>query len=129
MTDILLVEDNPHNRAVFQTALTARGYTIHIAEDGQRALDMVEAMVPDLMILDLSLPKVDGWTVAKLVRQHTDPARASVPILALTAHAMKGDKERALESGCDGYLSKPVSPRELARTVGEMLEQRVKGAG
>lgn len=120
MAKILLVEDNPHNRTVFETALRSRGHELTVAEDGQAALDALGTFTPDLVLLDLSLPKVDGWTVARTIR--TDPSRANIPVVALTAHAMKGDRERALEAGCSGYISKPVSPRELLRTVASLVK-------
>lgn len=122
MAKILLVEDNQHNRMVFETALRSRGYELVVAEDGQKALDLLETVIPDLILLDLSLPKVDGWTVARTIRSSHDPKRARLPIVALTAHAMKGDRERALAAGCDDYVSKPVSPRQLARTVEAMVK-------
>jgi|SRR5690606_15324718 len=117
MAKILLVEDNAHNRTVFETALRQRGFELVIAEDGARALELVATTEPDLVLLDLSLPKVDGWTVARRIRADSNPRVASLPIVALTAHAMKGDRERALAAGCNEYVSKPVSPRQLARTV------------
>lgn len=120
MAKILLVEDNPHNRTVFETALRSRGHEITVAEDGQAALDALGGFTPDLVLLDLSLPKVDGWTVARAIR--ADPSRSAIPVVALTAHAMKGDRERALEAGCSGYISKPVSPRELVRTVASLVD-------
>jgi len=120
MARILLVEDNPHNQNLFLTALRHYGHEVSLAEDGARALEMLVADPPELVLLDLSIPKIDGWTVARKVRASEDPTVRDVPILALTAHAMKGDKERALEAGCTAYLSKPVSPRELARQVAKM---------
>lgn len=128
MANILLVEDNIHNRTVFETVLRSRGHEVTTAEDGAEALVKLKSLIPDLILLDLSLPKVDGWTVARTIRSDPDPRRADLPIIALTAHAMKGDRERALEAGCDGYISKPVSPRELARTVAETIEQLKKAA-
>jgi two-component system, cell cycle response regulator DivK len=120
MAKILLVEDNLHNRNVFCTALRSRGHELTVAEDGRRALELLGSFVPDLVLLDLSLPEVDGWTVARTLR--ADPETSRIPVVALTAHAMKGDRERALEAGCDGYISKPVSPRELVRTVARLVE-------
>jgi len=122
MKKILLVEDNLHNRTVFETALRSHGYDLLIAEDGERALQVVGTYLPDLVLLDLSLPKVDGWTVARTIRANANPQVSSLPIVALTAHAMKGDRERALEAGCNDYISKPVSPRQLARTVAAMVK-------
>ncbi len=123
MAHIILVEDNPHNQAVFQAVLWRRGHQVDVVEDGERALEVLAETVPDLLLLDLSIPKVDGWTVARKLRSDTRPEIQSLPILALTAHAMKGDRERALSAGCTTYLSKPVSPRELDRTVQKMLTQ------
>ena len=128
MAKILLVEDNPHNRALFVTLLESRKHEVEVAVDGKEALDMLTGPLYDLVLLDLSLPKVDGWTVARTIRGNADPARAGVPVLALTAHAMRGDRDRALEAGCDGYVSKPVSPRELARIVHKTLERARKAA-
>lgn len=128
MAKILLVEDNQHNRAVFETVLKSRGHAVEVAVDGKAALDALAVSVPDLVLLDLSLPFVDGWTVVRTIRGSTDPARSRLPVIALTAHAMRGDRERALEAGCDAYVSKPVSPRELARIVSQMLEERRSAA-
>ena len=119
MAHILLVEDNPHNQAVFQAALWRHGHRITVAADGEAALTFLRKGLPDLVLLDLSIPKIDGWTVARTIR--AEEPDANLPILALTAHAMKGDRERAIEAGCDEYLSKPVSPRELGVTIKRLL--------
>lgn len=124
MAQILLVEDNTHNQKLFLTTLRHHGHDVALAEDGAKALEQLEQQVPDIVLLDLSIPKVDGWTVARKVREHDDAALREVPILALTAHAMKGDRERALQAGCTAYLSKPVSPRELTRRVDKLLAKR-----
>lgn len=121
MAHIILVEDNPHNQAVFQAVLWRRGHRVDVVEDGDRALAVLADTTPDLLLLDLSIPKVDGWTVARKLRADPRPEMQALPILALTAHAMKGDRERALSAGCTGYLSKPVSPRELDKIVQKML--------
>ena len=128
MTKILLVEDNPHNRAVFLAALGRLGHEILVAEDGERALELAEQSPPDLILLDLSLPKVDGWSVARALRSSSKVKISSVPIVALTAHAMKGDRERAIEAGCDDYLTKPISPRQLIRKVKATLERNSNAA-
>ena len=128
MARILLVEDNPNNQNLFRTTLSHHGHEVELVGDGERALARVEGgMRPDLIVLDLSIPKVDGWTVARTIREHAEPTVAKLRILALTAHAMKGDRQRALEAGCDDYLSKPVSPRELAKRVAKLVE-RVRAA-
>lgn len=124
MANILLIEDNHHNQNVFTTTLTHHQHRVTLAGDGEQAIEILESMVPDLIILDLSLPRIDGWTVAKTIRTSPSEALAKVPIIAVTAHAMKGDKQRAIEAGCDEYLSKPISPRELARNVAAVLRAR-----
>lgn len=125
MADILLIEDNQHNQTVFSAVLQHHEHRVTLANDGEEALEILQDMVPDLIVLDLSLPKVDGWTVAKKVRTSSASALQNVPIIAVTAHAMRGDKQRAMEAGCSAYLSKPISPRELARKVGSMLRSKV----
>src|SRR5262249_35843811 len=105
---ILLVEDNLHNRRIFQGVLAHAGFTVVEAEDGGRALELAAAAPPDLILMDLSIPVVDGWECTR--RLKADQRTRAVPIIALTAHAMRGDEERARAAGCDGYLSKPVSP-------------------
>lgn len=122
MARILLVEDNKHNQLLFLTALRHHGFEVSLVEDGECALTHVATEAPpDLVLLDLSLPKVDGWTVAKAIRADERAQWSCCPILALTAHAMKGDRERALDAGCDDYLSKPVSPRALIKQVQAMV--------
>ncbi|TPV92870.1 MAG: response regulator [Myxococcales bacterium FL481] len=121
MAQILLVEDNHHNRELFKATLRHYGHEVLVACDGEMGLAMVHEQRPDLVVLDLSLPKIDGWTVARRIREDNDARVAALPILALTAHAMRGDRERALEAGCDDYLAKPVSPRELGRRVGKLM--------
>lgn len=111
---ILLVEDNEMNRDMLSRRLGRRGYEVAVAVDGQAALDQVGAAPPDLILLDMSLPVVDGWEVAQRVK--SEPSSAKIPIIALTAHAMAGDRERALQAGCDDYDTKPIDlPRLLAK--------------
>lgn len=122
MANILLIEDNHHNQTVFTATLQHHQHHVTLASDGEEAIEILESMVPELIILDLSLPRIDGWTVAKSIRSSPTEALTKVPIIAVTAHAMKGDRQRALEAGCDEYLSKPISPRELARKVTAVLQ-------
>ena len=117
MTRILLVEDNELNRDMLSRRLMKRGFEIDIAIDGQQGIDMAIAGKPDLILLDMSLPVVDGWDAAKALKGHD--ATKGIPIIALTAHAMAGDKEKAIEAGCDDYDTKPV---DLARLL-EKIEQ------
>ena len=112
---ILLVEDNDMNRDMLSRRLSRRGYTIVAALDGQAALDLVASAAPDLVLLDMSLPVIDGWEVAR--RLKADAHTRTVPVIALTAHAMAADRERALAAGCDDFDTKPV---DLERLLGKM---------
>jgi two-component system cell cycle response regulator DivK len=119
MARILLVEDNEMNRDMLSRRLERRGYTVLIAVDGQQGLDMAIAEKPDLILLDMSLPVLDGWDVAK--RLKSDDALKVMPVIALTAHAMAGDRERALEAGCDDYDTKPVELPRLLQKIETLL--------
>jgi two-component system cell cycle response regulator DivK len=116
---ILLVEDNPHNRKIFSGMLSHAGFRVVEAEDGQQALDRAATEKPDLILMDLSIPGVDGWEVTR--RLKSGEAKQT-PIIALTAHAMRGDEERALQAGCDGYLTKPISPKKVVEEVKRYLK-------
>lgn len=104
---ILYIEDNLDNRKLISRLLTAFGFEVYTAVSGHDGLAYVESNTPDLILMDLSMPEMDGYTVASEMRTlpHLDP----VPIIALTANVMKGDRERSLEAGCDGYIQKPIS--------------------
>ena len=115
MTRILLVEDNEMNRDMLSRRLQRRGYEIAMATDGRAGIDMARTLEYDLVLMDMSLPEVDGWEATRQLRQ--DPATKSLPIIALTAHAMSGDRDRALEAGCDDYDTKPI---ELDRLLGKI---------
>ena len=123
---ILIVEDNLINRKVIRAALEPHGYTLIEAIDGEEALEVATSRRPDLIIMDIQLPKVSGLEVVKRLRQMPD--FSSIPILAVTAYAMRGDKERFIKAGCDAYLPKPINTRELPRVVAEMLVGRDKGS-
>ena len=112
MSRILLVEDNEMNRDMLSRRLARKGYEVIIAIDGQQAIDMAASESPDLILLDMSLPVIDGWETARRIKAL--PATRSIPVIALTAHAMEGDREKALEAGCDDYDTKPV---ELPRLM------------
>ena len=116
---ILLVEDNLHNRRIFAGILSHYGFDVHEAADGQQAISMAEADPPDLILMDLSLPIIDGWEATARIKGNA--RLAHIPILALTAHAMDGDDARALAAGCDGYLSKPISPKKVVAEVQRRL--------
>lgn len=114
MTNVLLIEDNEMNRDMLSRRLTKRGYTVVMAIDGQQGIDMSVSEKPDIILLDMSLPVVDGWEAAQQIK--ANPVSAGVPLIALTAHAMASDKERALSAGCDDFDTKPVElPRLLAK--------------
>src|SRR5688500_4959204 len=108
---ILIVEDNPMNMELATDVLHAAGYKILQAEDAQQAFLQVKSEKPALILMDVSLPGMDGLVAAAILKK--DPQTSSIPLVALTAHAMKGDKERALAAGCDGYLTKPIEAKDL----------------
>jgi two-component system cell cycle response regulator DivK len=111
--NILYVEDNPDNMLLVQRALESRGYKLLKAENGLKGVAMAEAEQVDLILLDINLPDIDGYEVARRIRSSPKHALAYVPIIAVTANALKGDAERALSAGCDVYMSKPINIREL----------------
>jgi len=115
MTKILLVEDNEMNRDMLSRRLTRNGYEVSIAIDGQQGVDMALSERPDIVLMDMSLPIIDGWEATRRIKAN-DATRA-IPVIALTAHAMAGDREKAMEVGCDDYDTKPV---ELARLLGKI---------
>ncbi len=120
MTKLLLVEDHEELWDFLSRRLRRRGFEVVLAHDGQQALDQVSAQAPDLMLLDMDLPVMDGWTVARTLRETAD----RTPIIALTAHAMAGDRARALAAGCDDYHPKPVDLPLLLQQVDEALLRR-----
>ena len=119
---ILIVEDNPRNLGVILMTLRGRGYTLLEAVDGEEALKAADRENPDLILMDIQLPKIDGLEVTRRLRQI--PAFSHVPIIALTAYAMKGDEERIMRAGCDAYLAKPFHIHELRSMMAEMLLSR-----
>ncbi|MBI3040631.1 MAG: response regulator [Chloroflexi bacterium] len=121
---ILIVEDNPQNMRLMEMTLRAKNYTLLKAIDGEEALDMAMRERPDLILMDIWLPKVNGLEVTRKLRQ--DPAFRHIPIIGVTAYAMKGDKERIIVSGCDVYLSKPIDTHELPEIITTILSRRQK---
>ena len=115
MAKILLVEDNEMNRDMLSRRLERRGYEVVIAVDGQQGVDLAQSTAPDLILMDMSLPVIDGWEATRQLKS-MDRMKA-VPIIALTAHAMSGDREKALEAGCNDYDTKPI---ELPRLLGKI---------
>jgi two-component system cell cycle response regulator DivK len=120
MTKILLVEDHEELWDFLSRRLRRRGFDVVLAHDGQQGIDVAQAERPDVILLDMNLPVMDGWTAARKLREMPDTAR--IPIIALTAHAMSGDRDRMLEAGCDDYHPKPVDfPQLLSQIDAAML--------
>jgi CheY-like chemotaxis protein len=122
MTKILISEDNAVNRELLRELLEIRGYTVEEACDGEEALRMVRQSQPDLLLLDIGMPLLDGFAVVSKIREN--PRLASLPVVAVTAYAMQGDQEKILNSGFNGYLSKPVNARALAEELERLLGKR-----
>jgi two-component system, cell cycle response regulator DivK len=116
MTKILLVEDNEMNRDMLSRRLLRKGYEVILAVDGQRGVEMALSERPDLILMDMSLPVIDGWEATRRIK--ANDATRRIPVIALTAHAMAGDREKAMEVGCDDYDTKPV---EISRLLGKIL--------
>jgi two-component system, cell cycle response regulator DivK len=125
MPKILLVEDNEMNRDMLSRRLARRGYELLMALDGQQAVELAQSAAPDLILMDMSLPVVDGWEATRRIK--AAPATRSIPIIALTAHAMAGDREKAMAAGCDEYDTKPIDLARLLPKI-EMLLKRSPGA-
>jgi len=121
---ILVVEDAPDNQVLVEQVFQDSGYWVTCIQDGRAALDWLETNLPDLILLDLSLPEIDGWEVARQLK--ASDRTAKIPIIAVTAHAMKGDKETAIAAGCDDYLTKPLDIDLLEACVKQWLAQSVK---
>ncbi len=119
MTKILLVEDNEMNRDMLSRRLTRKGFEVLIAVDGQEGVTLAGAERPDLILLDMSLPVLDGWAAARQLK--ADEGTRGIPIIALTAHAMAGDREKALAAGCDEYDTKPVELPRLLEKIETLL--------
>ena len=127
MPKILLVEDNEMNRDMLSRRLERKGYEVSIAMDGQEGVDRAREIMPDLILMDMSLPVKDGWTATSEIK--ADAALRTIPVKALTAHAMAGDKDRALEAGCDDYDTKPVEFARLVSKIETLLGTAAGGAG
>jgi len=116
---ILIVEDNSQNMRLIEMVLRTKGYTLLKATDGEEAMDIATRELPDLIIMDIQLPKLSGLEVTRKLKE--TPAFSQIPIICLTAYAMTGDKERFINGGCDAYLSKPINTRELPGMIAKML--------
>ena len=119
MAKLLLVEDNEMNRDMLSRRLRKKGYEVAIAVDGQAGLEMASSEEPELILMDMSLPIMDGWTATKHIK--ADDATNKIPVIALTAHAMEGDRIKALEAGCDDYDTKPIDLKRLLSKIEALL--------
>jgi CheY-like chemotaxis protein len=122
MATILLVEDHQEIWDFLSRRLKRRGYEVVVAQDGQEGLDKAREQKPDVMLLDMNLPVMDGWSVAQTLKG--DPATKAIPIIALTAHAMAGDRDKAMSAGCDDYHAKPVDFSQLVTQIETALAAR-----
>ncbi|MEP6731328.1 MAG: response regulator [bacterium] len=116
---VLLVEDNEDNRIIYSTVLRHVGYNVIEAEDGVQAVALARSARPDVILMDISIPLMDGWEATRILRR--DPATSAIPIIALTAHALADDRERAVQVGFSAYLAKPVEPRAVVAEVRRWL--------
>lgn len=116
---VLLVEDNPDNRAIYSIVLRHHGFEVVEATNGEDGIETARARLPHLILMDVSMPGIDGWEATR--RLKADPATAGIPVIALTAHAMAEDRRKATEAGCDSYLAKPIEPRRVLEEVRRVL--------
>jgi two-component system cell cycle response regulator DivK len=121
-TTILYVEDNFDNRMLVRRVLEAEGYRVVEAKDGAEGLDWLQSEIPDLVLMDINLPEIDGYEVTKRFKQF--PRMARVPVIAMTANVMKGDREKTLAAGCDGYIPKPIDIDALPDQLAKFLRNR-----
>jgi two-component system, cell cycle response regulator DivK len=122
MAKILLVEDNELNRDMLSRRLVRNGHTVVVAVDGEQGVAMAISEAPDVVLMDMSLPVLDGWAATRKLR--ADPATRAIPVIALTAHAMAGDREKALDAGCNDYDTKPVELPRLLGKIAALLGKR-----
>jgi two-component system cell cycle response regulator DivK len=122
---ILYVEDNPDNMQLIQKVLTARGYEVYGAVNGLDGVSMAEDLKPDMILLDINLPDIDGYEVARRIRKSQETSLQSVKIIAITANVLKGDAEKALVAGCDAYIPKPINIKELWARVETYLPRDI----
>jgi len=120
---ILYVEDNPENRLLIRRILEVEGYTVAEAENAAKALEFVKTQTPNLILMDINMPDIDGYTLTAQLK--TLPNIFDVPIIALTANVMRGDRERTLAAGCDGYIQKPIDVDELPEQISRYLKNAI----
>ena len=116
---VLLVEDNEDNLVVYRTILEHVGYEVIEARDGEEGVNRARSELPDIILMDISIPKIDGWEATERLKR--DGQTSEIPIIALTAHALEEDRAKAMRAGCDGYLAKPVEPRRVVQEVEKFI--------
>ncbi len=119
---ILYVEDNPENRMLVRRVLVAEKYALHEANNARQALDILKSNQPDLILMDINMPDMDGYTLTAQIKSM--PGYERIPIIAITANVMRGDREKTLEAGCDGYIQKPIDIDALTREIEKFLARR-----
>jgi len=124
---VLLVEDNEDNRDMMKFLLERAGYVVSTANTGVEALSAAHREKPDIILMDLSMPEMDGWTAAVEIKK--DPGLANIPLIAVTAHTLPGDRRRAFDSGFDSYISKPINVRMFGEMVAEVLKEKSQKTG
>ena len=122
MPKILLVEDNEMNRDMLSRRLIRKGFEVVMALDGQQAVEAAMLQCPDLILMDMSLPVIDGWEATRRIK--ATPATRAIPVIALTAHAMSSDREKSMEAGCDDYDTKPIDFPRLLEKIAELLRRQ-----
>jgi two-component system cell cycle response regulator DivK len=127
MPKILIVEDNELSRDMLSRRLRRKGFEVLVATDGQEGIAMAQRELPDLVLMDLSLPDLDGWEATRRLKK--DAKTKHIPVIALTAHAMSGDREKAIDAGCDEYDTKPIDLRRLLSKMERFVEDPDPGAG
>ena len=120
MSKILLVEDNELNRDMLSRRLKRRDYDVEMPVDGQEGVDLTRSLMPDLILMDMSLPIIDGWTATGILK--SDSSTSHIPIIALTAHAMEGERQKCLEAGCDDFDTKPIEFKRLLEKINHWIE-------
>jgi two-component system cell cycle response regulator DivK len=123
MPKVLLVEDNEMNRDMLSRRLVRRGFEVSLAVDGQQGVDMAGRESPDIILMDMSLPVLDGWEASR--RLKANPGTQAIPLIALTAHAMAGDRDRAIQAGCDDYDTKPIEFPRLMEKIDRLLTAKM----
>lgn len=120
MGKVLYIEDDPINRYLVKKLLTSKGYDVYEAEDGQEGIQESEKIIPDLILMDMQMPGLDGYEATKTIK--LNPELSHIPIIALTAHALQGDQEKCLSAGCDGFIPKPINVKTFEEQISQFMK-------